>query len=233
MDSFHAIIRLHTRSIARIAHSMAQAVPIVPKPTQILYNEVMTSLLTIVRLRLQPASLTSAFGTLKGAFAPLAADGTITGASSWRSLSAHNERLFLLEIPNEEAASRVSQASAAEEILSAASSAILGVPDVRVMQIHRSMGLQPHELPEGAIISSSIRVADPGSQHVLFDDYQMVFEELSPIPGFRGWAYGSPVNVPEEVIGLGFWDDLDSLHSSIPATAAYRIDSFLKIGNLL
>ena len=32
---------------------------------------------------------------------------------------------------------------------------------------------------------------------------------------------------------LDGWNDLDSLHSSIPATAAYRIDSFLKIGNLL
>lgn len=188
--------------------------------------------LTLVKVTLRPDTTQRAEHPMKQPFESLLANHMITGASAWRSLQAGNDRLIVIETTNDGDGNRLAEAVSDDYFLAAANELIEGVPDLTVIKVHKSMGLQPHEMLDGSIISESRRVADPGGAQTLFNDYQVVFEELTPIPGFRGWAYGSSASAAEAVIGLGYWDDLQALQSSIPAASTYRIDSYQKAWNL-
>lgn len=159
---------------------------------------------------------------------PMKDQGTILGSSLWQRAEDMSVMLSMILLPSEDNLAPFVQ-TISESAVEFGISALSQPADVKPIRVVKSSGLHPYEAALHSIASISMRVSDPGSAQTLLDDYDMVFNELAPIPGLRGWLYGQTVNLDEEVIGIAIWDDEASLESSIPAKSSYQVISYRKI----
>jgi|GEM_PF-4860145 len=97
------------------------------------------------------------------------------------------------------------------------------------IKIYKSQGLTPHELLPGTLLSMSSRVAEPGRAQELLDDFELMFRELAPIAGLRGWSFGSQNDLSELIFGFAFWDDEASYRISLPKNSSYELALYRKI----
>ncbi len=190
----------------------------------------MFSILIFAELRIAANQEAAQRKLIRKALAPLRSDGSILGMSIWKSLENNGHYLALTELSKE---SNVSEfiSAISKVIFDTGMKGLTQPPDMKPIRVAKSSGLMPHEAASGSIASYSVRIADPGAAELLMSDYEIVFEELAPIPGLRGWLYGQTLNLDEEVIGMAFWDTEEALESSIPATATYSIASFRKLAS--
>jgi heme-degrading monooxygenase HmoA len=81
---------------------------------------------------------------------------------------------------------------------------------------------------EGAILSASVRSSDPGMGATLASDYEFLFQSLSAIQGFKGYAYGYVNQLSDQYIGFAIWESLSALHASMPNTKNTDLRIFIK-----
>lgn len=104
-----------------------------------------------------------------------------------------------------------------------------GVADLHPMLPHRVHGLPARRIEVGQFASISTRRADPGRDEDLLDEMEGIFESLRYIDGYLGSAIGPNAALPEEVIGLVFWRDLQAYEDSGPRKGLYEIRLFRRV----
>ncbi|MGV3618963.1 MAG: hypothetical protein ACO1SV_26855 [Fimbriimonas sp.] len=102
------------------------------------------------------------------------------------------------------------------------------VQRVRVRQQDRS---RMHEVPKGAYVSISSRIADPGYGEELDEEIDRIFDELRLLPGYLGSLHGPNDVLLEEIIGLALWQSVEAFRASIPPSARnYEVRLSRRIG---
>lgn len=81
----------------------------------------------------------------------------------------------------------------------------------------------------GAFLSLSSRIADPGQAEVLQEEIGRILEELQVLPGYVGAIYGSNAGLPEEVLGIVWWDTRDAFFSSLPKRSTYEVQLYERL----
>ncbi len=106
---------------------------------------------------------------------------------------------------------------------------IFGPVDLHTMLPHRIHGMQARKAEVGQLVSVSLRRADPGRTEGLMDEVEGIFESIKYIDGYLGSAMGSNTGLPEEVIGLVFWRDMQSFEDSGPRRGLYEIRVYQRL----
>lgn len=149
--------------------------------------------------------------------------------SLWRDDEAFGAYLLLAssleEQANHSAWDRMEEIVGSEERLTAA----FGGIDLHTMLPHRIHGLQSRKTDSGQLVSLSTRRAEPGRSEDLMDEMEGIFESLRYINGYLGAALGPNLALPEEVIGMVFWDSRDAYQDSNPKRGLYEIRLYERV----
>lgn len=190
----------------------------------------MFPVLIITELHLVDPHKSSHRKFVKKAINPMKSKGTVLGTSLWQSTDDLSTMLAMILLPSEDQVSTfITEMS--KVVIEIGTSALSQPADVKPIRVIKSSGLRPYEAADNSIASVSLRVSDPGAAQDLMDDYDIVFNELTPIKGLRGWLYGQTLNLDEEVFGIAIWDDEASLATSIPLRSSYQVTAFRKVSS--
>ncbi|MCC7101528.1 MAG: hypothetical protein IT206_00445 [Fimbriimonadaceae bacterium] len=98
-----------------------------------------------------------------------------------------------------------------------------GAPDVHPVLPHRIHGSPARKIEVGQCCSLSMRRADPGYSDTLLEEMSDIVESLRYLDGYLGSIVGTNPALPEEIIGLVFWQDQFSYEESNPHKGLYEI----------
>lgn len=104
-----------------------------------------------------------------------------------------------------------------------------GPPDHVAVMLEHQRGVSASTAPLGSLVSISARTSGSGQGKVLMDEVDNILDSLQYIDGFLGSAFGARVGLEEEVVGIVFWKDAQSFHTSTPRGSFYEIRLFGRI----
>ena len=151
------------------------------------------------------------------------------GMSVWGDTADGESFIIVYETTDEESAEKGFKALASADLLQELSEPTEGTILNRWIRVVESKGKTIASMPPDSYLSSSRRISEPGRTHELEEDYQMVFASLGLMPGFAGSAYGSASNVPEQMIGLVWWNSKEAFEASVPNKDSSELHLFRRI----
>lgn len=101
--------------------------------------------------------------------------------------------------------------------------------DIRQCTLVHQDGTPASGISVGQFMSLSDRSADPGLGPELETEIANIFGELKSIEGYLGSIVGHSLILPEEVIGLVFWDQREAFEQSLPRKVLYEVKLFQRI----
>ena len=81
----------------------------------------------------------------------------------------------------------------------------------------------------GGFLSLTIRNAEPGRADELADDLDIIFGELSVIPGFVGHTVGFHESLPEQACALAAWTRRESFARSLPEGRIHDVELYRRV----
>lgn len=97
------------------------------------------------------------------------------------------------------------------------------LPRVSLAKVLEHEGTLPIDAPKDALLSMSVRLADPGMTEELVSDMVGVFENLGLMPGYLGGAITQNALLPEEIRGFAVWNSEDDFIRSVPNEKYYEL----------
>lgn len=144
-------------------------------------------------------------------------------SSLWQSQSDSESFLLLNEYADEAAAESGFKAVMEGPLVQRIASSFASPMDLRRLSRTFSDGIMPNEVPIGKFLSISDRTADPGHGIDLEAELRRIFGELKLIDGYLGSQIGTNVALAEDVMGLVFWDTVESFMASLPLKVIYEV----------
>lgn len=151
------------------------------------------------------------------------------GFSLWIDHSDHESYLMVLEAKSEASVGTTLQQVIQSPAYEALQKPLEGVSSNRWITPIASRGASIESMPPDSFMTASVRLAEPGMAQVLADDYALVFENLSVLPGFRGFSYGPTNNLAEQFIGLALWNTMDDVMRSLPPGKVPKLRFFRRV----
>lgn len=81
----------------------------------------------------------------------------------------------------------------------------------------------------GGYLSLTVRNAEPGRADELADDLDIIFGELSVIPGFVGHTVGFHETLPEQACALAAWTRKESFARSLPEGRIHDVELYRRV----
>jgi heme-degrading monooxygenase HmoA len=151
------------------------------------------------------------------------------GFSVWSDASNPDSYLMVFESEDERCANGTMKALIESPLYDELQKEIEGTSSNRFVNVVAQSGGLISEMPVGSFLSASLRNAEPGRAHELAKDYDLVFENLSFIDGFAGFAYGPSNHVEEQMVGFAWWNTAEAYLASLPPQIFYEIRLFRRI----
>lgn len=145
------------------------------------------------------------------------------GGGAWKGADDPHARLLLFSYESPEAAGRGLAAIADLPALIERLSPGASPADVKGIVVQGADGGFAHGVPNDALVSLSVRTADPGYGPEMIDEYEGVFGGLGLLPGYAGSLVGTNAKLPDEIVGLAAWTYRDAFEASMPAVSPYEV----------
>jgi heme-degrading monooxygenase HmoA len=153
------------------------------------------------------------------------------GLSVWADANDPDSYLIVFEAKDEQAAQVAMKAFIESSVFEQLQNEVEGTSSNRWVKVKSSSGGLISEMGVGSYLSASLRNAEPGRAYELERDYDMVFENLSFIDGFKGFAYGPSNNIEEQLIGFAWWTSIEAYQASLPPQVFYEIRLFRRVSD--
>jgi quinol monooxygenase YgiN len=136
---------------------------------------------------------------------------------------------LLVHYADEDAAeiglAKVTESQVLEEILRTSPS----IPDIVRAVVWKESRFEPGNVEVGGYCSSSRRSAEPGNVQDLLNEMYDIFESLTVLDGFMGYAIAQSATLTEEVVGLVLWGNRKGFEASLPRKTLYEVKLWERI----
>ena len=147
------------------------------------------------------------------------------GSTLWQNDRTFHEHVVLHRYDTPEAADRGLWVISKRDFLAERLPVTFSTPDVTRFRVQNVIG----SAKNGAMLSLSVRNADPGYGDELAGEVTRIFEELSMLEGFDLGEVGRNDTLAEQVIGLAHWTDAAAFQRSIPTGSIYDVRLYRRV----
>jgi heme-degrading monooxygenase HmoA len=197
----------------------------------IVQNRIMLGEILLARLHVPTASIEEFWQATKDMKSLVRVIPGYLGLSVWSDAKDPDSYLLVLEARDEQTAQVAMKSFIESPTFDRLQNEVEGTSSNRWVKVKQSDGPLVSEMPVGSYLSASLRNAEPGRAYDLEKDYDMVFENLNFIEGFKGFAYGPSNNIDEQLIGLAWWTDIEAYRASLPPQTFYDIRLFRRVSD--
>lgn len=189
----------------------------------------MSHTLTLVRMDLSASNLKEVLSLFEEVRQGLNSDGKQVGESEWRDPVAPMRTMIVLDFDEPPTPEQMERHLLDSMFATRLLNHMAAPPDIRHVTVVAHGGCNPQDQKAGEALSISTRIADPGYGQELMEDVEQVFANLQLMEGFTGFAYGTDLNIPEEVLGVALWKDDRAFQRSMPNHEMYDVQLYRRI----
>lgn len=103
------------------------------------------------------------------------------------------------------------------------------IPDIIRAAVWKEARFEPCRIEVGGYMSSSERNAEPGNVQELLHEMYDIFETLTVLDGFMGYAIAQNTTLREQIIGLVLWANRKGFEASLPKRTLYEVKLWERI----
>lgn len=149
--------------------------------------------------------------------------------SGWMSDHSESEFLILAQFESDDSAEMGAKAMLESDVLIKVIETLAAPPDSHRVRIHSAGGTTISDMGRHALMSYSVRSADPGMGPQLVGELSDVLKNLNVIDGFLGWACGTFQDSEEEVVGFAYWQTRSAFAESLPVVILYKVNLYERV----
>lgn len=152
------------------------------------------------------------------------------GSGAWRGVENVYDQLMVHAYESPEAMAQGIEAAAGLPALAERVGETTSPIDVMRVGVEDADGAFAHGVPSDALLSASVRVAEPGYGPEAVMEFEDEFGGLSMVDGYAGMVVGTRVGMADEVVGLTAWRTADGLAASVPESGTFAVTLYEPVG---
>jgi len=153
----------------------------------------------------------------------------VRSVTIWADADLPERYGLLVQYADEESAVLGLETVSSSQVFETILQTIPSVPDILRVAIWRERAFHPGNVAIGGYFSYSARTAEPGHVNDLLEEMYVVFESLTVIEGFAGYAIAQNATLDDEVVGLVLWQSRKAFEESLPKKTLYEVKLWERI----